>query len=92
MSVDLAASLASVVSRVAVNRSVDLSIEPAEVVFVENSDFVSLVFAVFWNIIIVARRAVIRVLKLLEDFAQSAFVSGRPFVVRNGVKDALEYV
>ena len=92
MSVDLAASLASVVSGVAVYRSVDLSIEPAEVVFVENSDFVSLVFAVLRNVIIVARGAVIRVFKLLEDFAQSAFVSSRPFVVRDGVKDALEFV
>jgi hypothetical protein len=68
LSVDLAASLTSVVSRVAVDRCVDLSIQPAEVVFVENSYFISLFFIVLRNIFIIARRAVVGFLQLVEDF------------------------
>jgi len=59
LSIDLASSLASMVSRVTVDRSVHLSIELAEVVFVEHMcgqliDFISLVFAALGNIIVVA--------------------------------------
>ena len=79
LSVDLAPSIASVVSCVAADRRVDLSIELADVVFVENSDFISLVVAAVANVVVIAGGAGFRVFQLLEDFAQSVFISRCPF-------------
>ena len=92
LSEDFSSSFASIISRVAVDRRVYLSIERAEFVFHGESHFVSFVLAVIWDVIIVAGRPGVRVLQLLEDLAQSRFISSGPFVVFNAVKYSLELV
>ena len=77
LAVNLAASFASVVSRPAIEGSVDLPIEFAEVVFLKDLDVVSgviVVKAVFF----VAVFAVVRIDRLVEGFVESVDVSFGP--------------
>ena len=79
LSVNLASSFASVVSRVAVDCRVDLPVQLAHVVSVEDGDFVSF-FSVLWEVFIVAGRSILgyRSRDFIKSFLHSALVSASP--------------
>jgi len=82
LTVNLAASFASIVPRVAVYCRVHLSVEFAHVIRVKDGDLVSF-FAVLWDVLIVAGDAIFWCcsLEFSEDFRHSAFKSGSPGLV-----------
>jgi hypothetical protein len=63
LSVDLAAARAGVVSRVAVDRRVDLAVELAHVISVEDVDLISFVGGGIWEVLIVAKKNIFFLLR-----------------------------
>ena len=74
---DLASSIASIVSGPAVDGSVDLTVQLAHVALIENLDVVGGVFGPE-AVIFVAVIAIVRVDELVENFVESVDVSVRP--------------
>jgi hypothetical protein len=77
LSVNLASSFASVVPRVAIDCCVDLPVQLAHVVSVEDSDFVSF-FSILWEVLVVAVRSIDGFRNLCKSFDHSALLSASP--------------
>jgi hypothetical protein len=91
LSVNFASARAGVVSSVAVDRGVDLAVELAHVVGVEDGDLISFIGRGFsWEVRLVARITGVRLAKFVESFSHSAGVSASPFFFRNELDDTLK--
>ena len=90
LSVDLASSLAGVVSRVAVDRRVDLPVQLAHVVGVENCHLISFIGGFSWEVLFVAVFSGVSALEFVESFLHSAGVSASPFFVGDGIHNTLK--
>ena len=92
LSVDFASSFAGVVARVAVDRRVDLSVQLAHIVGVENVDLVAFFVSAFWEVFVVARLSAVSFKKSIERFLHPSGISGAPFFVRNGLDQSLSEI
>ena len=92
LSVDLASSLAGIVSRVAVDRRVDLPVELAHVIGVKDGHLISFVGGGFCEVLVVARNSGVCVLEFVQSFLHSAGVSASPFFFCDGIDNTLKIV
>ena len=91
LSVNLASSLASIVSRVAVECRVDLTVQLAHVVSVEHGDLISFFFS-GGEVFIVAVDSSVGPSKFVKMFVHSITVSDSPFLVSNRIYHSLNEI
>ena len=91
LSVDLTATCACVVSRVGVDRRVDLSVQLAHVISVKDCYLVSF-FSAFWEVFVIARRSILvfGILESREIIQHSSSVSGSPSLIGDRINKSLK--
>jgi len=92
LSVNLASSLASIVSRVAVECRVDLAVQLAHVVSVKDGDLISFFFFSDGEVFIVAVDSSVGSSKFVKMFVHSITVSDSPFLVSNRIYHSLNEI
>jgi hypothetical protein len=90
LSVDLSSTFTSSLPRVAVDGSIDLSVELAHVFSVEDGYFIALVHG-YWKVLVIARGSIVGVFEFYESFMHSCGVSRSPPLFRDGINHSLHY-